>query len=74
MQPQLPSARQVRAELAQLSHAQVQALSKASGVPFTTLWNVRSGTTKNPGIETCAQFLPHIEVVRSGRQSDTAGD
>lgn len=66
MQVQLPTARQVRAQLAELSHAQVQALSRASGVPFTTLWNVRSGTTKNPGIETCAQFLSHIDFVRLG--------
>lgn len=60
MSPLLLSPEQVRAQLAPLTHAQLQALAKASGVPFTTLWKVRSGVTKNPGIETVGKFLPYI--------------
>ena len=43
-----------------LGHARLQALALASGVPFTTLWKVRSGETANPGIETVRKFLPHL--------------
>jgi len=59
---QIPNAAAVRAVLAKLSHAQMQDLSQRAGVPFTTLWKVRSGETANPGIETVAKFLPHVEA------------
>lgn len=36
------------------------ALSTRSGVPFTTAWKVRSGETRNPGIETCRQLVQHL--------------
>jgi len=52
--------------LEQLTHAQMQRLAIASGVPFTTLWKVRSGTTTNPGIETVGKFLPYIDDVLRG--------
>lgn len=44
-----------------MTHAEVQALSKASGVPFTTLWKIRTGETTNPGIETVRQFYMHVD-------------
>lgn len=44
-----------------MGHADVQTLSKATGVPFTTLWKIRDGTTQNPGIETVRQFWPELK-------------
>lgn len=63
MVKQIPSAAEVRARLLALSYSQVQELSRLSGVPFNTLWNVRKGEeggTSNPGIETVRKFMPHI--------------
>lgn len=58
MKPQnVPSASDVRALLARLSHAQLQRLASDSAVPFTTLWKIRDGTTTNPGLETVRKFL-----------------
>lgn len=48
----IPTATEVRERLASLGHAEMQALARASGVPFTTLWKIRSGETPNPRIET----------------------
>lgn len=56
----IPGAAEVRDRLARLSYAQMRALAAASGVPFTTLWKVRTGETKNPGVETVRQFWPSI--------------
>ena len=58
MNMNLPPAAEVRALLERLTHAQVQQLSTDSGVPFTTLWKIRDGTTTNPGIETVRKFWP----------------
>lgn len=65
MSTSIPSVSQVRGKLSKLGHAQLQRLSRLSGVPFNTLWNVRQGTTENPGIETVRKFLPHVDSVRS---------
>ena len=53
-----PPITEVRSFLEALGHAQVQELSGTSGVPFTTLWKIRDGTTTNPGIETVRKFYP----------------
>jgi predicted transcriptional regulator len=63
MHTSIPSAAQVNAELMKLSHAQVVALAKASGVPFTTLWKIRGGETDNPRLETVRAFMPHLSAV-----------
>lgn len=60
----IPSAADVRDALRPLSHAQMQDLAIRSGVPFTTLWKVRSGETENPRIETVRQFLPLVSEVQ----------
>lgn len=64
MKSNFPPISDVRAELEALGHAETQELSKISGVPFTTLWKIRDGTTKNPGIETVRQFVRHIRDVK----------
>ena len=56
MKTNIPTSAAVRARLEVLGHAQMQALARDSGVPFTTLWKIRSGETDNPRIETVRQF------------------
>jgi hypothetical protein len=60
MQSHLPTIQQVAEALNELGHSQLVALSKDSGVPFTTLWNIRSGATTNPGLGTVGNFWPHL--------------
>lgn len=60
METQIPSAAEVRERLSGLGHAQVQELAAASEVPFTTLWKIKTGETKDPRIDTVRQFLPHL--------------
>ena len=57
----LPPVAKVKAFLESLGHAKVQELAKESGVPFTTLWKIRDGTTVNPGIETVRKFYPAVD-------------
>jgi transcriptional regulator with XRE-family HTH domain len=57
---------EVRAALESLGHAQLQELAELSGVSFTTLWSIRSGERKNPGIQTVADFMACIEQARGG--------
>lgn len=44
-------------------NAQLQRLSELSGVPFTTLWNIRAGETKNPRLETVRELLAQIKSI-----------
>lgn len=60
MSMHLPPVQELRASLEALTHAQVQKLSADSGVPFTTLWKIRDGTTTNPGIETVRRFYEKL--------------
>ncbi|MCW1959815.1 MAG: hypothetical protein KIH64_014975 [Mycobacterium sp.] len=60
MDTRIPAAADVRRRLEALTYSQVQELARASGVPFTTLWKVRDGTTGNPGIETVGKFWPEL--------------
>lgn len=65
MNTEIPAAADVQAALKELGHAQMQRLADLSGVPFTTLWKVRQGDTKNPGIETVRTFMPHVEAAKA---------
>ncbi|WP_342617194.1 hypothetical protein [Rhodoferax sp. GW822-FHT02A01] len=73
MDIQIPAISGIRTQLAGLSHAQVQQLAIASGVPFTTLWKIRDGTTSNPGIETVRLFFPHIAAFTVPELKDPEG-
>ena len=64
MEQKIPTAATIRVQLALIGHAQTQELSRISGVPFTTLWKIRNGITKNPRIETVAQFFHLINPVK----------
>jgi predicted transcriptional regulator len=52
----------LRARLLPLGHSQLQKLALDSGVPFTTLWKIRSGETRNPGIDTARRFYPLVSA------------
>ena len=64
----VPSVESIRLELLSLGHAEVQQLATLSRVPFSTIWKIRDGTTKNPGIATVGQFISHVEVIASTRK------
>ena len=65
MHTQIPPISDVQQKLKGLGHAEMHSLSRLSGIPFTTLWKIRDGVTKNPGIETVRVFYPHIDGARS---------
>jgi hypothetical protein len=60
MNHQIPSAADIRSLLCALGHAQMQQMAAVSGVPFTTLWKLRSGETVDPRLETVRSLLPHL--------------
>jgi len=62
MELDIPSAEQVRAELAPLSLKQLDKLAELSKVPATTIYKIKRGETANPGVETLRKFLPHIRA------------
>jgi hypothetical protein len=79
MDTQIPTAEQVRSALAGLGYTQVQELARLSGVPFTTLWNIRKGGPKvggkgtdNPGIETVRMFMPFINELKKSALAGAA--
>ena len=59
MTNEIPSALHVRAWLLPLTTPQLQRLSDLSGVPFGTLWKIRSGDTEDPRIETVRRIAAH---------------
>jgi hypothetical protein len=52
----IPPISVIQAELKTLNYGEVKELARLSGVPFTTIWNIRGGLTENPGTETCRKF------------------
>ena len=64
----LPTPEEVRFRLALLSHAQMLALAKTAKAPFTTLWKIRSGETKNPRLSTVCAIWPELVKKPSNRQ------
>ena len=55
---------EVRAAMEPLTLKQIDRLGELSGVPPTTLYKIQRGETMNPGIETVAKFLPHVDAAR----------
>jgi predicted transcriptional regulator len=60
MASQIPSADEVRQKLAALERGQFQELSKRSGVPITTLTNIRDSGKQGPTVDTLRKFWPHL--------------
>ncbi len=65
MNANIPSAEEVRSWLQPMTYAQVRRLSELSGVPLTTLWNIRANGKWNPRIDTVSKFAPHIGAARA---------
>lgn len=59
------SSAMVRNKLHFFAVKDLQALSDASGIPFTTLLKIKNGVTSNPGIDTVNQFIGLIDSVTS---------
>jgi predicted transcriptional regulator len=72
MDMSFPSIEEVRAVLEPLTLKQMEALAERSGVPFTTIYKIKRGETKNPGIETLRQFVKHIEQPRKPSEHASA--
>lgn len=75
MDTTIPAAAEVVARIEPLTNGQLQRLSELSGVPFTTLWKIRSGETTNPRIDSASKFWPYIEAAQeaSGSTPEAAG-
>jgi predicted transcriptional regulator len=63
METTIPSAESVRSMLDGLTLKQLEGVAARSGVPFSTIYKIKRGETKNPGIETLRQFMPFIELI-----------
>lgn len=61
----IPSPQEVAASLQSLGHAQIQRLAQLSGVPFTTLWKIRSEETEDPRLGTVVKILPHLKALQT---------
>ena len=67
MDPHIPSAADLRQLLLAMGHAQVQQIALQSGVPFGTVWKLRSGETDNPRLETVRSLLPHLRSAAAAK-------
>jgi predicted transcriptional regulator len=65
MENDIPSAAAIRQALVGFSMRQLERLAELSGVPMTTIYKIKLGTTENPGIETVRQFAPHIAAAQN---------
>lgn len=61
MATKIPSAAEVRERLSALDRGQIPMLARDSGVPVTTLINIRdSDKPQGPTVETLRKFWPHL--------------
>jgi predicted transcriptional regulator len=58
MSNQIPSAQTVRERLLALEHGRMQELADKSGVPVTTLHNIRKSGKRGPTVDTVRKFWP----------------
>lgn len=68
-----PSSEQVRAALAPLTLSQLERLAELSGVPASTIYKIKRGETKNPGVETLRQFMPFVPALLALDRAVPAG-
>lgn len=57
----MPSAKDIQLKLSEMPTERLRVIAEASGVPFTTLWKIKTGETANPGIETVRRFFPLMD-------------
>jgi hypothetical protein len=60
MATQIPSADAVRERLKALKHGDMQQLATDSGVPLSTLSNIRNSSKQGPTVDTLRRFWPHL--------------
>lgn len=65
----IPSAADIREALAIYNRKELSALGELAGVPFTTLYKIKLGVTRDPGIETVRRLLPHLRPARVLRKA-----
>lgn len=65
MHETIPSAAEVQAALSPLTFAQLERLASMSGVPLTTVYKIKTGETKNPGVDTVKKFAPFISQAQA---------
>jgi hypothetical protein len=74
MNDSIPSVSDVRDSLAGLTTVQVRAIAEVAGVPFGTIWKIKTGETTNPGIETVRRFYGPSGLISIEKQpSPSAG-
>lgn len=61
----IPSIKDVQASLAKLTPELLTQLASRSKVPLSTLTKIRSGVTKNPGIETVRSFWSALRKLQA---------
>ena len=64
MELHIPGVDEVQAALKPLSLKQIDRLADLSGVPAPTIYKIRNGDTRNPGVETLRKFAPHIKAAQ----------
>ena len=52
----------VKMKLSRMPIGQLGELSKASGVPYGTLWNIKTKATKNPRYPTVKKLADHFKA------------
>lgn len=60
----IPSTADIRASLSAFSRKQLDDLGELTGVPPTTIYKIKLGVTRDPGLETVRKLLPHLRPVK----------
>ena len=72
MATQIPSADAVREKLRALEHGQMQQLATDSGVPLSTLSNIRNSSKQGPTVDTLRKFWPHLLKLINAQKAKAA--
>lgn len=57
---EIPSPQEVRDAMRHLTIKQIRGIAELSGVPADTIYKIKRGETRNPGIDTLRRFLPLV--------------
>ncbi len=60
----IPSAADIRASLAIYTRKQLDELGGITGVPATTIYKIKLGITRDPGIETVRKLITHLRPAK----------
>lgn len=62
----IPTAEQIRRELAPLTTLQRRHLAVLCALADNTVKNIATGRTSDPGVDTCRLLLKHLPAVKGG--------